>query len=99
MHTLEVLIGISLTMSDANLHYSTEPIAYCTFPNRIKNDPVADPNTVFIPVIDPFFGPMLQVKAVRALAVGEMVNLKHSKVISEDGIKKLILLFHLGVLC
>ena len=67
------LIGMALPMFDAELHYSKEPISYCTFLNVIVI-PMSNLNAVLLPVVNPVHGAILQVKAVRPLKAGEMVR-------------------------
>ena len=64
---------MALPMFDADLHYSKEPIAYCTFLSVIVT-PMSNPNAVLLPIVDPVHGPILQVKAVRPLKAGELVR-------------------------
>ena len=37
-------------------------------------NPVCNPNAVFVPVIDPVHGPIVQIKAGEPLKAGGMVN-------------------------
>ena len=74
MQTMGELIMISMPMFDSGLHYSKEPIAYCTFLNKTMHSPVYSPNAVFVPVIDPVHGPVARVKAVVLLEAGDMAS-------------------------
>ena len=79
MSALTDLIGISVPMFDADLHYCKEPIGYCTF-IYASVTPICKPDAVLVPVVDPVHGPILQVKAAAPLNAGELVRiLKYSK--------------------
>ena len=75
MNALTDLIGISMPMYATDQRFSQEPIAYCTFLNKTAT-PFCVANAVFVPVVDPVYGPILQVKAVRPVKAGEMVRFK-----------------------
>ena len=74
MSAMIELIMASIAIFDSDRRYSKEPIAYGFLDRTNIYDPVCNPNVVFIPVVDPIFGPMLQVIAAKALKVGDLVN-------------------------
>ena len=56
--------------------FSPEPIAYCMFPNLQQITVLfCVPNAVFVPIVDPVHGSVLQVKAVKPLKAGQQVKL------------------------
>ena len=56
-----------------DLHYNNEPIAYCSFKDIVAA-PVGKPNAVFVTIVDPIHGPMLQLKAAVPLKAGNLVR-------------------------
>ena len=67
---------ITLPIFNRDLHYGEEPIAYCAFLMNNTVPPTCNPNAVLVPVLDPVHGPILQLKAVKPLQAGELVNYK-----------------------
>ena len=83
------LIGVALPVFAANddtrVKFRREPVAYGSFLNLYKTTmytPSSVPNAVFVPVVDPVYGPILQVKAVRPVQAGEKVKLCVMRVIN-----------------
>ena len=63
--------------SGRRLSFCQEPIAYCLFADLYKTTtPSGMPNAVFVPVVDPSHGPIVQVRAVRPVKAGEQVVLR-----------------------
>ena len=73
MISLSSLIVSLFPQFDVDLHYSNEPIAYCTFKDIVAA-PVGKANAVFVTVVDPVHGPILQLKAAVPLKTGNMVR-------------------------
>ena len=73
MSSLSSVMVASFSLFDEDPHYSKEPIAYCAFKDIVAA-PVGKANAVFVTVVDPVHGPILQLKAAVPLKAGNLVR-------------------------
>ena len=76
MQAMTELAATSMPTFAGERQFSPEPIAYCMFPTVEQIITLfCVPNAIFVPVVDPVHGSVLQVKAVKPLKAGQQVIL------------------------